>query len=102
MHLYPYRTREMTEVGYRSGKVVVCTRFERENGRKPDTGEGKGRSVPDPSRKMGGNRVQEKEKSDLYPIGAGNRTETGYRSKEMVICTRLILREVSYLYYEAL
>lgn len=53
--------------GYRRGKVVVCTRFEQENGRKPGTGAGKWSSVPDLSRKSDGNRVQEEEKCDLYP-----------------------------------
>ena len=46
--------------------MVVCTRFEQENGRKPGTGAGKWLSVPDLSRKSDGNRVQE-EKCDLYP-----------------------------------
>ncbi len=46
------------------------------------------RSVPDLSGKLDGNRVQEKRKCDLYPTGAGNRTETGYRKRKVVICTR--------------
>ena len=48
--------------------MVVCTRFEREIRQKSGTGEGKVRSVPDLSRKSDKNRVQEKEKCDLYPI----------------------------------
>ncbi len=49
--------------------MVVCTRFEREIGQKPGTGEGKVPSVPDLSRKSDENRVQERENGDLYPIG---------------------------------
>ena len=48
--------------------MAICTRSEREIGRKPGTGEGKWRSVPDLSGKSDENRVQEKEKCDLYPI----------------------------------
>ena len=47
--------------------MAICTRSEREIGRKPGTGEGKWRSVPDLSGKSGGNRVQEKENGNLYP-----------------------------------
>ena len=48
--------------------MAICTRSEQEIGRKPGTGEEKWRSVPDLSGKSDANRVQEKEKSDLYPI----------------------------------
>ena len=48
--------------------MAICTRFEREIGRKPGTGEGKWQSVPDLSGKSDGNRVQEKENGNLYPI----------------------------------
>ena len=57
-------------VGYRSGKVVVCTRSERDIRQKSGTGEEKWLSAPDLSRKSDGNRVQEKEKCNLYPCGA--------------------------------
>ncbi len=50
--------------------MVVCTRFEQEIGRKPGTEAEKWSSVPDLSRKSDGNRVQEKEKCNLYPCGA--------------------------------
>ncbi len=59
--------------GYRRRKMAICTRFEQEIGRKPGTGEEKWRSVPDLSGKSGGNRVQEKENGDLYPLEAGKR-----------------------------
>ena len=55
-------------VGYRSGKVVVCTQFEQEIGQKPGTGEGKWSSVPDQSRKSDRNRVQKRKSGRLYPI----------------------------------
>ena len=54
--------------GYRKAKVVICTRFERENGRKPGTGEEKWSSVPELSAETGGNRVQERKSVHLYPI----------------------------------
>ena len=47
--------------------MAICTRSEREIGRKPGTGEGKWSSVPDLSRKSDGNRVQEWESVHLYP-----------------------------------
>lgn len=34
------------------------------------------------------NRVQETEKSDLYPILAQSKTKTGYRKRKSAICTR--------------
>ncbi len=54
--------------------MVICTRFEQENGRKPGTGAEKQQSVPDLSRKSDGNRVQEKENGHLYPYGMGKVT----------------------------
>ena len=48
--------------------MAICTRSEREIGRKPGTGERKERSVPGLNGKSDANRVQEKEKCDLYPI----------------------------------
>ena len=50
--------------------MVVCTRSEQEIRRKPGTEAEKWSSVPDLSGKSDGNRVQEKEKSILYPCGA--------------------------------
>ena len=47
--------------------MAICTRSEREIGRKPGTGEEKWQSVPDPSRKMDENRVQKAVFADLYP-----------------------------------
>ena len=67
--------------------MFICTRSEHEVRRKSGTGEEKERSVPDLSTKSDENRVQEKENSDLYPIRARNRTETGYRKAKVVICT---------------
>ena len=55
-------------VGYRSGKVVVCTQSEQEIGRRSGTGEGKWLSVPDLSEISDGNRVQERKSGCLYPI----------------------------------
>ena len=48
--------------------MAICTRSERDIRREPGTGEGKWQSVPDLSRKSDGNRVQEKENGNLYPI----------------------------------
>ena len=48
--------------------MAICTRSEQEIRRKPGTGEGKRSSVPDLSGISDGNRVQEKENGDLYPI----------------------------------
>ncbi len=47
--------------------MAICTRFEQEIGRKPGTGEGKWRSVPDLSKKMDKNRVQKAVFAILYP-----------------------------------
>ncbi len=90
--LYPIRAGKRTETGYRRRKRAICTRFEQEIERKPGTGEGKVRSVPDRSRKTDGNRVQEQGNGDLYPIRVGNRSEIGYRRRESAICT-LAVRE---------
>ena len=38
--------------------------------------------------KKNANRVQEKEKSDLYPVLAQSQTKTGYRKRKRAICTR--------------
>ena len=46
-HLYPVWAGNRTKTGYRRRKSAICTRFEREIGRKPGTGEGKVPSVPD-------------------------------------------------------
>ncbi len=48
--------------------MFICTRSELEIGRKPGTGERKCSSVPDLSWKSDENRVQEKEKYDLYLV----------------------------------
>ena len=61
--------------------MAICTQSEREIGRKPGTGEGKERSVPDLSGKSDGNRVQEKENGNLYPCKVKNEAEAGKRKK---------------------
>ena len=61
--------------------MAICTRSEWEIGRKPGTGEGKWRSVPDLSGKSDENRVQEKEKCNLYPCKMKNEAEAGKRKK---------------------
>ena len=58
---------------------MICTRSEREVRRKPGTGEGKERSVPGLSAKSDGNRVQKGKSSHLYPCGARDSIEEGYR-----------------------
>ena len=60
---------------------MICTRTEREIGRKPGTGEGKEPSVPGLSGKSDGNRVQEKENGNLYPCKVKNEAEAGKRKK---------------------
>ena len=55
---------------------------------RPGTGRKKCSSVPDLNRKSDGNRVQEKEKCNLYPICAENWTKNGYRKAKVFVCTR--------------
>ena len=68
--------------------MLFCTRFEREIGWKPGTEAHFCSSVPGKSGNLAEFRVQEQVFAHLYPIGAGNRTETGYRRRFWSICTR--------------
>ena len=86
--LYPEKAEIWQNSGYRSRFLLICTRFKRKSGRFSGTGAGFCSSVPEKSENLAEFRVQESGFAHLYPIGAGNRTETGYRKALWLFCTR--------------